>query len=299
MPIEVTPSPYHINPLFSLPLHHPGGWASAPPPSHPPHLINVTPPPPSREPGRIMPNGSRNPWAAPAPSHSENYRPSSERTLARAENLFAVSIGGGSVRGGSSIVPRSLVNGSQGGYREIVDEEGWNGSLGRAHMGHSPDMTSTAGGIHPRLITRGSMMGLGSSSGTGFGHSPSSWANHARMTPAGPGPDLVPTSYLRPPPSYGGVRISSHHIPGGKALSRSRSREGAGGNSHRSGGREMKDDCPECQRARGQSRSKSDSHDHRTSSSSHSPPRLEVREATLERKNSKRSACSECISERD
>lgn len=145
-----------------------------------------------------MPNGVRNPWA---PYEGGSYIPSSEGVANRLAGEYA---GAGTIVqaaqpiAGSRIVPPNMTAGpmtvgryadggsviapsrhAPGAYR--VDE-GWNGSLGRNHLGHLPDATSTAG----RLGS--SMVAAGAPGGGSWLHAPSSWQNHARMSASLPMP---------------------------------------------------------------------------------------------------------------
>lgn len=116
-------------------------------------------------PGSVMPNGLRNPWAH---YHGETYTPSAHVDAVHGDQRFAGSdsyIGGGNMvggravslagdGGGSVIAPSSV---SLDGYGE---DDGWNGSMGRVHAGHAPDMSSAAGALsqvrpvvrHRRLV---------------------------------------------------------------------------------------------------------------------------------------------------
>ncbi|WVQ82611.1 hypothetical protein IAT38_004742 [Cryptococcus sp. DSM 104549] len=168
MPTEVTPTPFQMASSMGF---HPG-WSSMPG-SGPARAAEIIPC--NRAPGSVMPNGLRNPWA---PYSGGTYKPSAAAAAQRQENQIAGgtayggSVMGGSVMGGgmggmSVIAPSSV---GLGGYRE---DDGWNGSMGRAHLGHAPDMSSTAGAISQ----------IRAPSAGGWLNQPASWGNHARMTP--------------------------------------------------------------------------------------------------------------------
>ncbi|WVQ94243.1 hypothetical protein IAU59_001321 [Kwoniella sp. CBS 9459] len=160
-------------------------------------------------PGAVLPNGTRCDWK---PYAGEAYIPAANNVLgaearqvracAGAGTLFtpnaaaaaangsgmimqggrASSIGGGGSmlsRGscgsvGSSVVPPI------GGYRE---DDGWAGTSGRAHMGHAPDMSTTAGAIGLGPVAGVGVGGCRTGSSMIFSHPPSGYGNHARMTP--------------------------------------------------------------------------------------------------------------------
>ncbi|WVF66623.1 hypothetical protein IAT40_001363 [Kwoniella sp. CBS 6097] len=181
-------------------------------------------------PGAILANGTRCDWT---PYAGESYIPAANnvlgaearqvRSCAGAGTLFTpntaaiaasaaggggsmglIMPGGASSVGGGSMLSResygSVGSGSVvppiGGYRE---DDGWAGSTGRAHLGHAPDMSTTAGaiGLGP---ASGVGVGVGGSrvgSSMGFSHAPSGYGNHARMTP-GVAAGLGETELLTP-----------------------------------------------------------------------------------------------------
>lgn len=201
MPTEVTPAPHQlaVNAAFYR------GWSSMPS-SGPARACDLLPI--RHIPGNVMPNGLRNPLAH---YHGETYAPSAHTAAVQNEQRFAGSdsyVGRGSMiegramsfaggGGGSVIAPSSV---SLGGYRE---DDGWNGSMGRVHAGHAPDMSSTAGAISQVRHVGGA---------GGWINQPASWSNHARMTPtvaAGlAGSEVAPPVY-GPLPSYS--PIGGHH----------------------------------------------------------------------------------------
>ncbi|ODN73887.1 hypothetical protein L202_07404 [Cryptococcus amylolentus CBS 6039] len=210
MPIEVTPSPQT---MMSRAFLHPG-WSSLPP-TGPVRAVECVPR--SQAPNSVMSNGLRNPWA---PYGGETYSPSAQAGAIRSEQRFAGadsgagmsmvgSVVGGRPRamssvmgggGGSVIVPSSI---GMGGYRE---DDGWNGSMGRVHQGHAPEMSTAADGIR-------AIGGWGD-----WRQQPAGWGNHARMTPtiaAGlTGSDIAPSSWGVPmQQGYGGSHHRSFSVP--------------------------------------------------------------------------------------
>lgn len=202
MPTEVTPSPHQL--AVNAAFYH--GWSSMPSsgPAQASDLLPIR-----HIPGSVMPSGLRNPWAH---YHGETYAPSAHVAAVQGEHRFAGSdsyVGGGGSMieggamsfagggGGSVIAPSSV---SLGGYRE---DDGWNGSMGRVHAGHAPDMSSIAGAIS--YVTP--VGGAG-----GWLNQPASWGNHARMTPtvvaALAGSEVVHPVYGQSP-SYS--PIGGHH----------------------------------------------------------------------------------------
>ncbi len=210
MPTEVSVAPFRYEQQFPLSLEHPRTWAvRGPRPIHqfgpnnalglfaanPPSVVSSSSTAP--QPGQILPNGVRNPWA---PYEGGSYIPSSEGVADRLAGEYAGAgtvIHAGQPVAGPRTVPPRMASGPMGGpfsnggsviapagqapgaYR--VDE-GWNGSLGRAHLGHLPDATSNAG-------RRGSsVIGAGAGVGGNWLHAPSSWQNHARMSASLPMP---------------------------------------------------------------------------------------------------------------
>lgn len=181
-------------------------------------------------PGSVMPNGLRNPWAH---YQGESYTPSAHVAAVQGEQRFAGSdsyIGGGNMvggravslagdGGGSVIAPPSV---GLDGYRE---DDGWNGSMGRVHAGHAPDMSSAAGAIsqvRPVGCTGGWL------------NQPATWSNHARMTPtvaAGLAGSEVAPPFYGLLPSYSS--IGGHHRSSSVPLN-SRRRNSIVG------------DCPQC-----------------------------------------------------
>ncbi|WWC85426.1 uncharacterized protein L201_000289 [Kwoniella dendrophila CBS 6074] len=206
MPVDVTPTPIHPHSLPPVSYHR--GWSSIPV-GGPARVIEILPgsqhqSPPvlqnqiqGKIPGSIMPNGLRNPWAAYS---GETYKPSSENVLNKQIQLqpdgSVSNYGGG---GGRSIIaPPSFYGG--GGGSMIRDDEGWNGSLGRNHHSHNPDLSSV-GHIGPTIPT--SAFG-----GSQAGWAPSSYVNHARMTPPLSQQEMYHPS---PPIMNSGASISHTH----------------------------------------------------------------------------------------
>jgi hypothetical protein len=230
MPTEVTPAPFRYQQQYPLALEHPRTFPSLYSSSSFPSSISPTGPVRAVDclpgPGKVLPNGMRNPWA---PYAGETYSPAHEAAAVKMgyqrrgsgsgwsalynDGLTAVG-GGGSIYGGgngmlgpggshvggggvSVIAPRCMVSSGVGlgGYRM---DDGWDGAMGRAHNGLSPDLTSTAGAI-PRLASVGNWL-----------QSPSSPLNQARMMP-GVGGMYAPSSlggggggggYLQPPVAH-------------------------------------------------------------------------------------------------
>lgn len=169
-------------------------------------------PPVARQPGSVLPNGVRNPWA---PYEGGSYIPSSEGVANRLAGEYAGAgtvIGslGGMGAGGSVIAPAasmaweaapqagSVIVPSRGGASLAAGyrvDEGWNGSLGRAHLGHLPDASTSAARLGSTVIGAGApgsgMGGVGGGGGSWY-HTPSSWQNHARMTASMPVPVPIP-----------------------------------------------------------------------------------------------------------
>lgn len=221
MPTEITPNPHQL--AVNAAFYH--SWSSMPP-SGQARESDLLPIP--HIPGSVMPNGLRNPWAH---YHGETYTPSAHVAAVQGEQRFAGSdsyIGGGSMVGGRAvslagdgggcvIAPSSV---GLGGYRE---DDGWNGSMGRVHAGHAPDMSSTAGAISQ-----------GRPAGRGWLNQPATWSNHARMTPivaAGLAGSEVAPPFHGLLPSYSS--IGSHHRSSSVLLS-SRRRNS------------LVEDCPKC-----------------------------------------------------
>ncbi|KAK8844697.1 hypothetical protein IAR55_006546 [Kwoniella newhampshirensis] len=279
MPIEVTPtpSPFPFQPTCSFRY--------------------VGPPRLPIQPSTIMPNGSRNPYPL---CTVDAYRPSSDRALDRADqsrvgDIIASSLSarGDGGKGNSIVAPRSIMGhhstnvGGLGGYR---DDDGWNGSVGRIHMAHAPDLSSTAGAVHPRLPQPLGIAvdGTCTSVTSSFGSMPCSWGNRRRMTPvvdleANVGPVISaqhPLSHIQVM-QPGGKRSGApvhHYLPGtfresnhhrSKSLSRQDTRRRGSTTSRERG-------CSECQsaatataaRARSYSLSDHEPHHRRMSSSS-------------------------------
>ena len=59
--------------------------------------------------------------------------------------------------GGGSVMSTGSSYGGPGGYRM---DDGWEGSVGRCHVGHAPDLSSTAGAIPRRPIGPQIAMGM-------------------------------------------------------------------------------------------------------------------------------------------
>lgn len=221
MPTEVTPAPFRYEQQLPHGLEHPRTYANIHPGwSHPPIMPSTGParaiqcvphslPAISQGPGRVFANGMRNPWA---PYANEGYQPASEHLRAMHGGIgsgMATAYTPRSMMGGGT----TIVGGGGGGSEYSVGtlgmdglrmNDGWEGSLGRQHLGHAPDMTSTAGRL-------GSAPAPSSWMGT-----PSSYANHAPMTP----PSLVGSGaagLLRVPNVGMGVRraVSIGHAPHG------------------------------------------------------------------------------------
>lgn len=164
MPTEVTPG-YHGMGWAQSPSYHP--MSHSLPAAFPasPHLMTGPAraldclPPPVPMPNGVLAKGIRNPYM---PYAGETYRPA------------ATSAYGG-----------------LGGYRL---DDGWDGSVGRNHVGHAPDMMSTAG-ANLRQPVPGAGAGTAhmhapalsidtGMSASGWRNAPSSYRNHARMTPS-------------------------------------------------------------------------------------------------------------------
>ncbi|RSH83927.1 hypothetical protein EHS25_005171 [Saitozyma podzolica] len=209
-PIAPIPAPTHLTLTPPQASHTPPETSHSPPvmqwasfggvgipPTGPARLIDCAP-------NRVLPNGVRNPWA---PYDGAAYRPSTDRVENQAISGSFTGTGGmipapvapvapnswgggraptvlpsGSVVGGGSSI--GWGGGSVVGGQRIDD--GWDGASGRAHMGHLPDPTSTAGRLGRSVPTGGGWL----------------QANHARLTP----PHLMPEmasrggeAYLQPP----------------------------------------------------------------------------------------------------
>jgi hypothetical protein len=181
-------------------LHHPG----LVPPTGPARLAECVP-------NKVLPNGIRNPWA---PYEGQGYRPAAVGAENRAMNALTGWMGGAGGTGGmgggamgpiahsyAGNPPTVLPSGSVAGGGSVFGggsviaghrmDDGWDGSQGRAHMGHLPDPTSTAGRLGRSLP--------GTTGGGGWLHAPSSWQNHARLTP-----NLVTPSDAYPNSGAGG-----------------------------------------------------------------------------------------------
>lgn len=169
-------------------------------------------------PNKCLPNGMRNPWA---PYNGETYLPGNVGTANR--QFMGGSMAGGSmydggggmsVAGGgmsviapaslhrSMIAPRSIAGSVASGYGlgGMRADDGWDGAMGRLHNGVEPDLTSTSGALP--------LMGQSASA---WLYSPSSPANHVRLSPQSP------EVYLQPPiaQSYAGRprRMSMAALP--------------------------------------------------------------------------------------
>ncbi|WVW81344.1 hypothetical protein I302_103335 [Kwoniella bestiolae CBS 10118] len=165
MPINVTPTPIHPHSLPPISYHR---GCSPMPTTGPARVIDILPPKPHM-PGSVLPNGLRNPWA---PYSGETYIPASENVVAMQNHN---QMGGGSIiaggRSGRSMIAPSFAGSGMTLPRE---DDGWSGSLGRAHQAHAPD-PSSVGAIGPTPV-------LGAN-GSQAGWMPASWGNHQRMTP--------------------------------------------------------------------------------------------------------------------
>ncbi|WVQ72341.1 hypothetical protein IAR50_001892 [Cryptococcus sp. DSM 104548] len=204
MPIEVTPSPQTM--MSRAFLHT--GWSSLSPtgPAREAECV-----PRSRAPNSVMSNGLRNPWA---PYGGETYSPSAQAAVIRSEQRYAGadsaggsmvgSVMGGKPRAASSVMGGSVIAPSGIGIISYREDDGWQGSMGRVHQSHAPDVSTAADGI--RAI----------GGGADWRQQPASWGNHARMTPtiaAGlAGSDMAPTSYGGRP-RYSGNHHRSSSVP--------------------------------------------------------------------------------------
>lgn len=144
--------------------------------------------------------------------------------------------------------------GGLGGYRM---DDGWEGSVGRSHVGHAPDPMSTVGavlrqpipgGMHPMGMSPGMGMGMGggglSMAGGGWQNSPSSFHSHARMTPSlaldvppPQGPPIHRSGSQRRPQGSPSSHARGIPIYQGCERCEARSQSGVGGG----GGRRMSD----------------------------------------------------------
>lgn len=171
------------------PVHHHMGLAHSLPAAFPsnPHLMTGPAraldclPPPVPMPNGVLAKGIRNPYV---PYAGETYRPA----------------------------PTSAYGGL-GGYRL---DDGWEGSMGRSHNGHAPDPMSTVGAVLRQPIAAGVHQPALSVDTGGWRTSPSSYHNHARMTPS--------LSLEVPPPQGPPIhRAGSLRRPQGSPSSYSRS----------------------------------------------------------------------------
>ena len=186
---------------------------------------------PNPTPNAVMAKGVRNPYV---PYMGETYRPAAESAANRhallvggisqpyASGMGSVpipiggSMGVGMGMGGSVIAPSvggSVMSsgsayGGPGGYRM---DGGWEGSVGRCHVGHAPDLSSTAGAIPRRPIGPQLAMDMGGIGGT-IGYHPSSPMNHARMSPSSPQREYAHI----PPPGPPVHRSSSQRVKHGE-----------------------------------------------------------------------------------
>jgi hypothetical protein len=137
--------------------------------------------------------------------------------------------------------------GGLGGYRM---DDGWEGSMGRSHVGHAPDLSSTAGAIPRRPIGPQLPMGMGmgggmSMAGGSVGY-PSSPLNHARTSPSPVYADIPPPG----PPIH---RSSSQRVKHSSAQGRRVSIDAGQGHGHGQGqGQGKGHGCHDCE---GRSRS--------------------------------------------
>jgi hypothetical protein len=224
MPTDVTVGHYPRDAMHTPYMHmNQGGWATSHslPAQFPANPYLMTGPAraidclPNPTPNAVMAKGVRNPYV---PYMGETYRPAAESAANRhallvggtsqpyASGMGSSMPGGGGWMGGGSMISPSVAGGSVmsaasaygglGGYRM---DDGWEGSMGRSHVGHAPDLSSTAGAIPRRPIgpqiamqMGGSDMGIGmggggmSMGGSSIGYLPSSPHNHARMSPCSP-----------------------------------------------------------------------------------------------------------------
>jgi len=217
MPTEVTVGNYPRDAMQAPYMNmNQGGWATSHslPAQFPANPYLMTGPAraidclPNPTPNAVMAKGVRNPYV---PYMGETYRPAAES----AANRHALLVGGssqpyasgmgmlmppgggmGGMGGGSMISPSvggvSVMSGGSsyggpGGYRM---DDGWEGSVGRCHVGHAPDLSSTAGAIPRRPIAPQIAMSMGGigmgMGGSPIGYHPSSPLNHARMSPSSP-----------------------------------------------------------------------------------------------------------------
>lgn len=258
MPTDVTVGPYpqhhHHAPFMNM---NQGGWARSHslPDHYPANPYLMTGPAraidclPHPTPNAVMAKGVRNPYV---PYMGETYRPAAES----AANRHALLVGGtsqpyasgmgrsvpipmGGGGGGSMIAPSicgSVMStgsayGGQGGYRM---DDGWEGSMGRSHVGHAPDLSSTAGAIPRRPIGPQLPMGMGSIMGGGMSMAggnmgyPSSPMNHARMSPSPVYADIPPPG----PPIH---RSSSQRVKNSSRQGRRVSIDAGQGHGHGQG----------------------------------------------------------------
>ncbi|KAI9633137.1 uncharacterized protein MKK02DRAFT_29037 [Dioszegia hungarica] len=176
---------------------------------------------------QVLPNGTRNPWA---PYAGETYIPSGEKSDRMAQGQGSMMYGsplqptsslGYSAPGSMSIpipipVPRSVVSSHGWAEGSISNsaahrgaqrvDEGWDGSQGRAHAGHLPDPTTAAGRLG-RILGSNIGVGMGSGGVQGWRQAPSSWQNHARLTP-GLLPPPAPSAFVVMAPGAGGSMLS-------------------------------------------------------------------------------------------
>jgi hypothetical protein len=206
----------------------------------------------------------------------ETYRPAAESAANRHALLVggtsqpyasgmgtSMPMGGGMGMGGGrggghmtapsmcgSVMSAGSAYGGLGGHRM---DDGWDGSMGRSHVGHAPDLSSTAGAILRRPIGPQIAMGMGggmamaggggmSMGGSTIGYHPSSPLNHARMSPMSPQREYAHI----PPPGPPVHRSSSQRVKHGEhgrrvSISNERPCHDCDKKSRAGGGRRMSD----------------------------------------------------------
>ncbi|OCF42141.1 hypothetical protein I317_03992 [Kwoniella heveanensis CBS 569] len=279
------PTAHRIPMAMPMPMPMHQGWLSQSHPNPSPSVWRSSPPDPAQAPagsswdtisrrhipGSVLANGTRCDWT---PYAGETYVPAANnvlgaearqvRSCAGAGTFFTPNAaaasasgavmgnGGGGSRvmssiggGGSSILSRGSCGSMVppiGGYRQ---DDGWAGSTGRVHLGHAPDMSTTAGAIG---LGSGIAMGLGSTAGSSmiFSHAPAGYGNHARMTPTVAAGLAAETELLTP--------ISITSSPSHRSLPAPVSiLKGQGqGKHHKKGSeRRFEADCDDCRGRRG------------------------------------------------
>jgi hypothetical protein len=223
MPTDVTVGHYPQDAMQAPYMNmNQGGWATSHslPAQFPANPYLMTGPAraidclPNPTPNAVMAKGVRNPYV---PYMGETYRPAAESAANRHALLvggssqpyasgmgMSMPMGGGMGMGGGSMISPSVGGGSvmstgsaYGGPGGCRMDDGWEGSMGRSHVGHAPDLSSTAGAIPRRPIGPQIAMGMGggmgmaggggmSMGGSTIGYHPSSPLNHRRMSPSSP-----------------------------------------------------------------------------------------------------------------